>query len=133
MTTYAVSSSPSVCTILSAVFGGSTNYTLNLGQGAIDSSSDDSARWGEIIAGQRSWTIEIEGLYLYSDSAQIYLEQHLTDEEPERVVLMFTPVDEKVFQGNGIVTTIYCVSGSEDVIKINVDVKGTGLLVATES
>ena len=133
MTTYAVSGSPSVCTILSDVFSGSTNYTLNLGQGVIDSSSDDSARWGEIIAGQRNWTIEIEGLYIYTDLAQIYLEQHLTDEEPERVVLAFTPVDEKVFQGNGLVATIYCVSSFEDAIKINVDIRGTGLLVATES
>jgi len=133
VTTYAVSGSPSVCTILSDVFSGSTNYTLNLGQGVIDSSSDDSARWGEIIAGQRNWTIEIEGLYIYTDLAQIYLEQHLTDEEPERVVLAFTPVDEKVFQGNGLVATIYCVSSFEDAIKINVDIRGTGLLVATES
>ena len=133
MTTYVVSGSPSVCTILSDVFSGSTNYTLNINQGVIDSSSDDSARWGEILAGQRNWTIEINGFYLYADSAQIYLEQHLVDEEPEKVVLMFTPVNEKVFQGNGIVTTIYYLSGFEDVIKINIDVQGTGLLVATES
>ena len=133
MTTYAVSRSPSVCTILSDIFSGYTNYKLSLNQEVIELSSDDSARWGEILAGHRSWSMEIEGLYIYTDLAQIYLEQHLTDEEPERVVLAFTPVDEKVFQGNGLVATIYCVSSFEDAIKINVDIRGTGLLVATES
>ena len=133
MTTYAVSGSPSVCIILSAVFGGSTEYVLDINQGTIDATSDDSEQWGEYLAGLRGWSVKISGLYLYADSAQTYIEQHLIDEAPIKVVVMFTPEDEKVFQGNGIITNLSYLSGFEDVIKINIDVQGTGLLVATES
>jgi len=133
MTTYAVSGSPSVCTILSAVFGGSTEYVLDINQGTIDATSDDSEKWGEYLVGLRGWSVKINGLYLYADPAQIYIEQHLTDEAPMKVVVMFTPEDEKVFQGNGIITNLSYLLGFEDTIKINIDVQGTGLLVATES
>ena len=133
MTTYAVSGSPSVCTILSAVFGGSTKYTLNVDQGSIDSTSDDSARWGQYLTARRGWSVAIEGLYIYTDSAQIYLEQHFTDEEPAIIVVMLTPEDEKVFQGNCIVTNLNYSSIFEDVMTIHINLGGTALLVATES
>ena len=133
MTTYAVSRSPLVCTIMSDVFSGSREYALNISQAVIDASSDDSLRQGEYLPGMWNWSVRIDGLYIYTDLARLYLEQHLTDEEPIRIVVMFTPEDAKVFQGNSLVTNLTYISGFEDTMMINVDIKGTGLLVATKS
>ena len=133
MTTYAVSSSPSICTILSDVFSGSIEYVLNINQAIIDAASDDSERWGENMPGLRDWSVGINGLYIYTDSAQIYLEQHLTDGAPAKVVVMFTPEDEKVFQGNGLVTNLSYSSQFESALTIDITIRGIGLLVATAS
>lgn len=77
--------------------------------------------------------MDITGLYIYTDPAQIYLDEHLMDGEPAIIVMMFTPEDEKVFQGNCVITSLNYASNFEDVITLQVGIKGTDLLVATES
>lgn len=133
MTTTSVSGLATVFTAEAAAIGAAKNYTLTLSQGTIDSTSDDSARWGEYIVGRRDWTVDIDCLYIYTDAAQIYLEEHLTGAVPAIVTLVLTMPDGRTYSGTGIVTSFAITSNYEDVITASISIQGSDALTTSTS
>ena len=133
MTTNAASGLTVTLTVESTPLGAATNYTLTLSQGTIDATSDDSSRWGEYLVGRRDWSIDSDFLYIYTDTAATYLEEHLTGATPALVTVVLTMPDGRTYSGDGIVTSFVITSGFEETIKASISIQGTDALTTSTS
>lgn len=133
MTTSAVSGLTVTLTAEGIALGAAKNYTLTINQATIDTTSDDSSRWGEYIVGRREWTIDIDCLYIYTDVAQKIFEEHITAEDPAEIDIVLTMPDGRTYTGVCIVTSITYTSNFEDVITASVSLQGTDALATTTS
>lgn len=104
-----------------------------MNQATIDSTSDDTSRWETALVGLRGWTVDMDCLYIYDDSAQIYLEEHLVAANPTSITLVLTMPDGRTYSGTGLVTAFNITSPHEDVITASISIKGTGALTTSTS
>jgi len=133
MTTGAVSGLTVTFSVESTPLGAAANYTLTLSQGTIDATSDDSSRWGEYLVGRRDWTIDSDFLYIYTDTAAKYLEEHITSATPTYVTVILTLPDGRTYSGDGIVTSFTITSGFEETVKASISIQGTDALTTSTS
>ena len=133
MTTNAASGLTMTLSIAGAAVGAGRSNTLTINQAPIDTTSDDSSRWGDFIFGRRDWSVDMENLYIYTDAAQIYLEEHLTAGNPATVALIWTMPDTRTYTGTAIVTSYSFSRNYEDVITFTATLQGTGAIVTSTS
>jgi len=133
MTTSSVSGFTVTLTIEGAAVGAMRNSVLTINQAMIDTTSDDAGRWGEFVVGRRDWNISSDGLYIYTDAAQIYLEEHLTAANPATVTLIWTLPDGRTYSGTGLVTSWSINAPYEDAITFSVNIQGTDAITTSTS
>ena len=133
MTTNAYSGLTTTLTIEGAAVGACRNSTLTINQAMIDTTSDDSSRWGEFVVGRRDWSIDLDGLYIYTDAAQIYLEEHITAANPAEVTLIWTLPDGRTYSGTGLCTTSSDRSPIEDAVTFSATIQGTDAITTSTS
>jgi len=133
MTTHAASGLTVTLSVESTPLGGTRAYTLTMNQEVIDTTSDDSSRWEELLPGRRSWAIDTEALYIYDDTAAIYLEEHVTEANPAAVTVILTMPNGRTYSGDGLVTSIVISRDYEGAITASVSIRGTDALTTSTS
>lgn len=109
-----------------------TNNGLTIGSTPIDVSTKDSAGWKEIIAGQRSWSMNVEGIVDLvagvGESTLVDLVQ--TEINRTMVTLMNTTgkTGDTSFTGTGILTNLDISAPMEDRVTWTADIEGSGPL-----
>lgn len=133
MSTGVVSGLASIFTVEGAAIGAARNYTLTINQATIDATSDDDARWADNIVGRRDWGIDIDAMYVDTDAAQKYLEEHLTAANPAAVTIIFTTPSSRTYSGTGIVTSVSLTSNYEDAVTYSISIVGDGAITTSTS
>ena len=133
MTTDAVSGLTATISIEGDVIAGFRAATLSASQATQDATSADSGRWDELIAGRRSFAIDVDALYIYNDIAQKALDEHVFEGNPTTVLLVLTMPDLRTYTGEAIVTSLVYNVPFEDVISVAATLQNTDGLVTTTS
>lgn len=115
-----------------------TDATLNVNLDTPDASNKSSAGWQTVIGGQKSWSIDVEGLatfdYSSTESAQGTV-MRLVEELRNRteVAVKFIPSTGVTYYGNAFVTSISVGAPMEDVATISATFTGDGTLDVEET
>ena len=102
--------------------------TLNIEMDAPDASTKGSAGWAENIAGQKSWSIDVDGLatFDYSTGNVEKLVEYLTGQT--LVAVRFLPDAGVAYYGDARMTSVSIGAPNEDVASISGTFTGTGEL-----
>ena len=109
------------------------NLVLHFAQQSIDVTSRDNNTWEDFITGRRGWTIDFEGMYIYSDVAYKVLQNHFTDQTPTAITVIVTMPDAKTFTGEAILESMDLNAPYDDVLSISGTLKGQGSLTESTS
>lgn len=109
------------------------NLTLHFTQQTIDVTSRDNNAWEDFIVGRRGWTVDFEGMYIYSDVAYKCLQNHYTDLSPTAITVVITMPDAKTFTGEAILESMDLNAPYDDVASISGTLKGQGTLTESTS
>lgn len=110
---------------------GCKSFTLNTNLNLFDASDKDSAGWAVRGAGQKSWTVDFDGLY---DPAGVYNAEELTDLIINRasVTLEMATIDGtgggQKWTGTAYLESHSLTAPMEDVVTITGTFQGTGAL-----
>jgi predicted secreted protein len=109
-----------------------TDATLNIEMDAPDASTKGSAGWAESIAGQKSWSIDVDGLatFDYSSGNVQELAGYLTGRTS--VAVRFLPNSGVAFYGDAYMTSVSIGAPNEDVATISGTFTGDGELKKVE-
>jgi len=105
-----------------------TDATLNIEMDAPDASTKGSAGWVENIAGQKSWSIDVDGLAIFdytTGNVQQLAQNLITRTEVE---VYFYPNAGSGYYGNAFVTSVSIGAPNEDVASISATFTGNGEL-----
>ena len=105
-----------------------TDATLNIEMDAPDASTKGSSGWAENIAGQKSWSIDVDGLatFDYSGGNVNELATYLINQT--RVSLRFFTSAGTAFKGWAYMTSVTVGAPNEDVASISGTFTGDGEL-----
>ena len=107
------------------------DWALNVEQGMIDASSNDSSGWNEFIPGQRTWSATISGIYARSDLEQVTLRESLSSAATRYYTIRPSTSQTQLWRGTGYVSS-YSVSGrTDDATVSDFVIQGTRALVYT--
>jgi predicted secreted protein len=115
------------------VLGGARNVTINFNQETIDATSRDSSRWGEYLVGRRTWTIDFEALYIYTDVAKRALLNHINAASPADLDVIVTMPDGITYTGKALLTSFQLNGPFEDALVASGSLQGTDALTASSS
>jgi TP901-1 family phage major tail protein len=115
-----------------------TDATLNVNLDTPDASTKDSAGWQEVIAGQKSWSIDVDGLatfdYSTSEAGQGTVMRLVEDlRNRTSVAVKFLPDSGVTYYGNAYVSSISVGAPNEDVSTISGSFTGNGPLNVEET
>jgi len=133
MATGVIAGLTSVFTSEGAALGVARSYTLTVNQALIDGTSDDDSRWDYALVGRRDWSIDIECLYLATDTTQIYIEEHLISANPAVLTVIFTLPGGRTYSGTCLATSYNISSNFEDAVSMSISLKGRGALTGSAS
>ena len=114
-----------------------TDATLNVNLDTPDASNKSSLGWQTVIGGQKSWSIDVDGLatfdYSTSEAGQGTV-MRLVEELRNRteVAVKFLPDTGVTYYGNAYVTSISVGAPNEDVATISGTFTGDGELKKVE-
>lgn len=105
-----------------------TDATLNIEMDTPDASTKSSAGWAKVIAGQKSWSIDVDGLatFDYSGGNVNELATYLINQT--RVSLRFITSAGTAFKGFAYMTSVTVGAPNEDVATISGTFTGDGEL-----
>lgn len=105
-----------------------TDATLNIEMDTPDASTKGSSGWAENIAGQKSWSIDVDGLAIfdYTNGNVQQLTQRLMLRT--QVEVFFYPNAGAGYYGEAYVTSISIGAPNEDVASISATFTGNGEL-----
>lgn len=115
-----------------------TDATLNVNLDTPDASNKGSSGWQTVIGGQKSWSIDVDGLatfdYSTSEAGQGTV-MRLVEELRNRteVAVKFLPNTGVTYYGNAFVTSISVGAPNEDVATISATFTGDGALNVEET
>jgi predicted secreted protein len=109
------------------------SLVLHFSQASIDVTSRDNNTWEDFIAGRRGWTVDFEGMYIYTDVGYKVLQNHFTDQSPAALTLIITMPDAKTFTGEAILESMDLNAPYDDVLSISGTLKGQGTLTESAS
>lgn len=107
----------------------STSASLSVSMETRDASSKDSNGWKDVLEGQRSWTMEAEGLAAL-DATWGYQEVFTAMEGRTKIKLKFSTevTSDEYFFGDGYITSLSLDAPNEDSSTFSVSIEGTGAL-----
>ena len=105
-----------------------TDATLNIEMDTPDASTKGSAGWAESIAGQKSWSIDVDGLatFDYSSGNVQELAGYLANRTS--VAVRFIPNSGIAYYGDAFMTSVSIGAPNEDVATISGTFSGDGEL-----
>lgn len=105
----------------------STSASISFSMETRDASTKDSAGYREILEGQRSWTIESEGMTAL-DAAEGFEELYAAWVARTVLLIKFATDDgtDQFYQGNGYCTSLSVDSGVEDSSTFSASFEMTG-------
>lgn len=109
------------------------NLVLHFTQQSIDVTSRDNNTWEDFITGRRGWTVDFEGMYIYTDVGYKVLQNHFTDLTPAAITVIITMPDAKTFTGEAILESMDLNAPYDDVLSISGTLKGQGTLTESAS
>ena len=109
-----------------------TDATLNIEMDTPDASTKTSAGWAKVIAGQKSWSIDVDGLatFDYSGGNVNELATYLINRT--KVNVRFLPNAGSAFKGDAYMTSVSVGAPNEDVATISGTFVGDGELEQIE-
>lgn len=108
------------------LIGGLRSTDLKRQAEEIDASHKTSGGWKNTLPGLRSWSIELEAVYLAGDAGAKYLEQAFLD--GKQVHLKFEYPDKSYITGWGSITDCSVSAPHDDVATISGTISGDGAL-----
>tara|TARA_R110000822_G_scaffold26587_5_gene80005 strand:+ start:80 stop:400 length:321 start_codon:yes stop_codon:yes gene_type:complete len=96
-----------------------------------DTSSKDSAGWRELLEGQRSWSLNCDGLVCYNISGKESasdLYDYLNNRTALTVKFGSAATDEKIYSGVAYLTSLSQDAGVEDNVTFSVSFEGSSTL-----
>jgi predicted secreted protein len=113
-------------------FGHSRSFTLNLEASPIDATTRESAGWSEFIIGQRSFTIDFEGLVDFEDIINIeYLNTAIINRTKFLVKFTDNLAGPLVFNGYCYLSSVSVDSPMEDVVSYSGSLQGTEIFATS--
>ena len=118
--------------VTNKAFGHSRSFTLNVEASPIDATSRASAGWSEFIIGQRSFTLDFEGLVDYSDNIDpAWLETAVENETKFLVKFTTNLAGSLVYNGYVYISSLTIDGPMEDVVTYSGTLQGTEILADT--
>ncbi len=116
-----------------------SSCTLNIGQDVRDISSKSSAGWSEILEGQRNFSVDVEGMYAWTNqdagtALNFPFDTAFSTYISTRTEIEFrfgtldTDTSDTVYTGTGYITSASVTAGTEDNSTYSVTIQGTGAL-----
>jgi len=105
------------------------NFTLNGTTATIDTSNRDGNDWREFITGLKEWSIDFDGLYIYTDIAYAILMEHFSTGSPASLTCIITMPDSDTFSGECILESWSLTGPYDEVLTLSGTLKGTSTLV----
>jgi predicted secreted protein len=133
MSSSAVKGSLMTLSIQGDALGECRALTLHFTQATIDVTSRDNNTWDDFLAGRRGWSIDFEGMYIYTDIAYKALQNHATDLSPSSLTVVVTMPDNKTFSGSGVLESLDLSGPYDDACTISGTIKGKGTLSESTS
>jgi len=112
--------------------GMGTDVSIRMGTSEIDVSSKDSARWKEILPGQRDWGIDHTAIVAFDSTLgmkEIYAKEGT--KVNVRVKVKTTPTTTDYWHGSAYLTSIEMAAPMEDKLTFTCALTGTGVLTCT--
>lgn len=113
-------------------FGHSKSFTLNLEASPIDATSRDSQGWSEFIMGQRSFSMDFDGLVSFDDDINL---EYLTTciENRTKLLVKFTNnlSGDLVYNGYCYLSGVSVSAGMEDVVTYSGSLQGTEIFATS--
>ena len=117
--------------------GSMRSKQLQRSKAMIETSSDEDPGWSTTIAGQRSWSMSGETLYVYDNAGQEAIEAAYESDDP--VHFRLTQIDQagepvvgsNQFKGLAHVTEASLQASTNEVVTYSLSAQGTGPLVRT--
>jgi predicted secreted protein len=118
--------------VTNKAFGHSRSFTLNVEASPIDATSRESAGWSEFIIGQRSFTLDFEGLVDYSDDIDpAWLETAVENQTKFLVKFTTNLAGSLVYNGYVYISSLTIDGPMEDVVTYSGTLQGTEILADT--
>lgn len=112
--------------------GSQRDAKLNRDMGTVDVSTKSSGGWEESMAGNRSWSIEANALYVPDDTAYEALEDAW--DARSTVHVQVEEANGDTYDGDAYITSFpKSFPNSPEAVTIDVTFKGTGALTRTEA
>jgi len=110
----------------------STSASISFSMETRDASTKDSAGYREILEGQRSWTIESEGMTAL-DAAEGFEELYAAWVARTALTIKFATADgtDQFYQGTGYCTSLSMDSGVEDSSTFSASFEMTGTVTTS--
>lgn len=108
------------------IVGGLRSTDLKRQAEEIDASHKTSGGWKNTLPGLRSWSVELEAVYLSGDTGAKFLEQAFLD--GKQVHLKFEYPDKSYITGWGSITDCSISAPHDDVATISGTISGDGAL-----
>jgi len=118
--------------VTNKAFGHSRSFTLNVEASPIDATSRASAGWSEFIIGQRSFTLDFEGLVDYADDVDpAWLETAVENETKFLVKFTTNLAGSLIYNGYVYISSLTIDGPMEDVVTYSGTLQGTEILADT--
>ena len=113
------------------ILGGQRGATLNRSAETLDSTTKESDGWQENEAGNKSWGIDADGIYVADNSAYTRLEEAYLNSSHIGVYLEL-PSGTK-YVGRAIITDLPIEAPYDDLVTYSVTLTGSGSLTKTDA
>lgn len=113
----------------------STSCTLTINQNQVDSTDKDSSRWDEFINGQRSWTVDCDGLVDYSTSVNSneLFDGGITTNSTVTLIFSTAVSGARYYSGTANVSSLTETGELDSPASFSVSFQGTGALTRADS
>jgi TP901-1 family phage major tail protein len=110
-----------------------TSLSLSRERDTTETNNFDSPDWAESISAMRSWSIDSDALYVYTDAGQAILEAAYASNDPHYFLITSAAgtVGTFEFQGQGYITEASLEFETNEVVAYSISVEGTGPLTRT--
>lgn len=115
------------------VVAGQRNASLEMSAETMDTTTKLSGGWAEKIAGLKSWTTSLDGVYVKDGVGLDALETAFFDGEAVDVSFVKPTTASSVsyefgYKGKAIITSMNAEAGQDDVVSYSISFDGTGAL-----
>jgi TP901-1 family phage major tail protein len=112
--------------------GMATDVSIRMGTSEIDVSSKDSARWKEILPGQRDWGVDHSAIVAFDSTLGMKEIYALEGTKVKiKVKVKTTPTTTDYWHGEAYLTSVEMTAPLEDKVTFTCALTGTGVLTCS--